>query len=373
MKKTLSLLLALSMLLIGLIGCTSEKTQESTPPTGEAPVSTEPTPPQEETKSRVQEKLDAGEEVLIGYAVNTLSNPFLKLTVDYIVENFQSLGVTVSVMACEGDIALMLTQMENFIEMKVDMVICAPLDQSAVQDVCRKTMEAGIPVVFNGQYPAYYADLAGGAAVDYSELGAQVAKMSSKWIDDRYPDAGEGDIHAAVLSFNNTLIFKLVYEGMINTIAGDPRVKVIYTGLNHNNIDLGYTAAEEAMTMDRDIRLFMSFQEGPAIGINNYITTQPGYDLSEFAVFAGSYSDTSEDLIKASESNESIMRGSCNYGTYGQTGEVFMAEGLFQVCKGVLFETVETPFWVLDDIWTVDKIGYDLVIDNPENDFLIAG
>ena len=197
-------------------------------------------------------------------------------------------------MACEGDNSPMISHMENFISMGVDLIICAPIDQGAVKSVCLQAMDAGIPVVFNGQYPAYYDQLSGGAA------------------------------------------------------------------------------AEEAMTMNPQIKLFLSFREVPAVGVNNSITSQPTIDLSKYAVFAGSYSDgTSKPLIESSKVNKSILRGSCNYGTHGQTVKVFMAEELFQVTKRILFGEAETPFWVLDDIWTVDAIGYDFLIDNPENNFLM--
>ncbi len=388
MKKAITLILAFTMIFACTLftGCSSSTTKAGTTDAVTSTNSAESpseTTLQDAAKAEgdkivdkvandVQARLDAGKEVFIGYSVNTLSNPFLKLTVDYINQKFTEMGVTVSIMACEGDTALMISQMENFIEMGVDMIICAPLDQIAVEGVCVKAMEAGIPVVFNGQYPAYYEKLAGGAAVDYAELGNQVALMSSKWIDKNYPNAGKGEIHAAVLGFNNTYIFKLLYNQMLATIANDPRVTISYTGEAHNSIDLGYNAAEEAMTMDPDIRLFMVFQEGPAIGVNNYLTSQPGYDLSKFAIFAGSYSVTSAELLKAAADNKSVLRGSCNYGTYGRPADkkVAMAEGLYQVSKGVLLGTAKTPFWVLDDIWTMDTIGYDKVIDNPENDFL---
>ncbi|MGI5971410.1 MAG: substrate-binding domain-containing protein [Oscillospiraceae bacterium] len=382
MKRTVSLVLLIALVFsIALLsGCAKDKAEPAKPaePTAapaeapaEAEPSEEPEPEPEAPVNDIQARLDAGETVTIGYAVNTMSNPFLKMTVDYIVEQFDALKVTTTIMAAENSVETMISQIENFIQMKVDMIICAPMDQAAVEGICLQAMDAGIPVVFNGQHPAYAEKLAGGAAVDYTELGVQVASMGSMWIDQTYPDAKEGDIHTAVFGFNNTFVLKQVFDGIISKSSEDPRINVVYEAKACNNIDLGYTAAEEAMTMDPGILLFLSFQEAPGIGANNYLLSRPDIDISKMALFSGSYSDTSAELLEASKTNQSVLRGACSYGTYGNTGDIFMAEGLFQVCKGVLFGTVETPFWIMDDIWTLDTIGYNKLIDNPENDFLL--
>lgn len=151
MKKRIVLCLAMLILLsLTLAGCTSEDIGSEAQ--ADAVVTDVPESVEDTAKS-VKERLEAGEEVLVGYSVNTLSNPALKQTIDNVSGFLEEMGCTVSVAACEGDTALMISQVENFIEMKVDMIIVAPIDQDAMEDTLMKAVEAGIPVVFNGQYP----------------------------------------------------------------------------------------------------------------------------------------------------------------------------------------------------------------------------
>lgn len=369
MKKLIAMLLALAMV-FALVACGSSnsgnesKGDASGSNTG-AVSSSGDASSVEDVINDVQARLDAGEEVLVGYAVNTLSNPALKQTIDNVAGFLEEMGCTVSVAACEGDTTLMISQVENFIEMDVDCLIVAPIDQGAMEDTLMKAREAGIPVIFNGQYPAYADAMSGGGATDYSELGTQNAKAALAWIDQNYPNAGAGEVHVAVLGFNNTFIFKQIYDAMIATLEADSRITISYTGEQHNSIDLGYSAAEEALTMDPDIRVFLCYQDGPGTGVANYLISRSDLNMDEFGVFNGSYSDTTAAMVQdATNPTRSIIY----YGVYNNDAEIIMGYNIFYAARGVLLGEVDEPFWILDDMWTLDDFGFDLLIDHPEND-----
>lgn len=373
MKKLLAMLMALAMV-FALVACggTTQGNASSDAPSGGATSSgapSEETPSDtsggEDVVNDIQARLDAGEEVLVGYAVNTLSNPALKQTIDNVAGFLEEMGCTVSVAACEGDTTLMISQVENFIEMGVDALIVAPIDQGAMEDTLMKAREAGIPVIFNGQYPAYADQMSGGGATDYTELGTQNAKAALAWIDKNYPDAGEGEVHVAVLGFNNTFIFKQIYDAMIAVMEEDSRITISYTGEQHNSIDLGYSAAEEALTMDPEIRVFLCYQDGPGTGVANYLMSRSDLNMDEFGVFNGSYSDTSAEMVQdASNPTRSIIY----YGVYNNDAEIVMGYNIFYAARGVMLGEVEAPFWILDDMWSLDDFDFNLLIDHPEND-----
>ena len=384
MKKKLALLLA-AALLLGLCACGSGTTSASSAAADSSadataaasapePVSAAPAEvPSEIAGSATEEqlndvaaRLEAGEEVLVGYAVNTLSNPALKQTIDNVQGFLEELGCTVSVVACEGDTALMINHIENFIEMQVDLIIVAPIDQDAMEDSLLKAEAAGIPVIFNGQYPAYAEKVSGGGATDYPELGIQTASAALAWIDQQYPDAGDGDIHVAVLGFNNTYIFKQIYDNMIATIEADPRITVSYTGTEHNSIDAGFNAAAEAMTMDPEIRVFLCYQDSPGIGVANYLMSQSDLNMDDFGIFSGSYSETSTEMV---DDPANPTRCILYYGIYGNDKETIMGYDIFFAAREVLLGH-ETQCWLLMDMWSHDSFGFDLLIDHPENDHI---
>lgn len=372
MKKILALLMTLVMALsLCACGAPAEEAPEAAAPAPEEEVTVAETAEEvveevvKDTQSDVQARLDAGEEVLIGYAVNTLSNPALKQTIDNVTGMLEELGFTVSVVTCEGDTALMISQVENFIEMGVDEIIVAPIDQNAMEDTLQKAIDAGIPVIFNGQYPSYADKMSGGGATDYPALGTNTANAALAWLDQAYPDAGEGKVHVAVIGFNNTFIFKQIYDAMLETIEADPRVTVTYTATEHNSIDAGYMAAEEAMTMDPEIRVFLCYQDSPGIGVANYLISQPSLNMDEFGVFNGSFSDTSTQMVD-DESNPT--RCIIYYGIMNSDVQAIMGYDIYYAAKSVLLGEQEAPYWILADMWSYDSFDYDLVVDHPEND-----
>lgn len=365
MKKITALLLALALML-GLCACNTEEPKDSQSPAPSAPQPAESSAPSEAVKD-VAARLEAGEEVLVGYAVNTLANPALKQTIDNVAGFLEELGCTVSIAACEGDTALMISQVENFIEMAVDLIIVAPIDQTAMEDTLLKAEAAGIPVVFNGQYPAYADQMSGGGATDYPELGTQTAKSALAWLDQNYADAGEGEVHVAVLGFNNTFIFKQIYDSMIATIEADPRVTVTYTGTEHNSIDSGFNAAAEALTMDPEIRVFLCYQDSPGIGVANYLMSDSSLNMDEFGVFSGSFSDTSAQMV---DDPANPTRSIIYYGIHGSDAAPIMGYDIFYAAREVLLGNVEDSCWILADMWTHDSFGFNLLIDHPENDHI---
>lgn len=381
MKKKFAWVL-ITALILGLCACSAGNTSSSAT-VGSAKDSGETTQTVEETSAadpsaaeelpgsateeqlnEVAARLEAGEEVLVGYAVNTLANPALKQTIDNVQGFLEDMGCTVSVVACEGDTALMINHIENFIEMQVDLIIVAPIDQDAMKDSLLKAEAAGIPVIFNGQYPAYADEVSGGGATDYPELGVQTAQSALAWIDQQYPDAGDGEIHVAILGFNNTYIFKQTYDNMLSTIEADPRITVSYTATEHNSIDSGFNAAAEAMTMDPEIRVFLCYQDSPGIGVANYLMSQSSLNMDEFGVFCGSYSETSAEMV---DDPFNPMRSILYYGIYGNEKETIMGYDIFFAAREVLLGH-QKQCWLIMDMWSYDSFGYDLLIDHPEND-----
>lgn len=348
MKRIIAITLALFLLLcMSACGTTKEKT--------------------------IQERLDAGEEVFIGFAIETVSNPFFLAQAEFLKTEFGKMGVTFEYQASDGDDALMISQIENFITMKADLIMCAPPNQDAVESVLEKAEDAGIPVIIMGQRPKYGDKLSGGTYNTWFEVGREVAMMASAWIDQRYPDAGPGDIHAANLTYNVVGIFVEQNAGMLAQVAEDPRISITYTQEDLDNINGGFDAAETALTRDSSIRLFLCYQESPAIGASNYILSRPDLDADEFACFAAGIQDMGIDQLELSKTNQSLYRGVIAYGTYGAEGvDIPSAAGLFYVTKDVLLgDAPVMPYWSEDDRWALTSFGYEYLFDNPLNDFLI--
>lgn len=379
MKKYISLALALVMLLsLGLLSACSNGAETTpavseTTPSESAAATSETVQATGAAINAVQAKLDAGEKVFIGFAMETVSNPFFLAQADFLKTSFEEMNVNFEYIASEGDNALMISQIENYITMGADLIMCAPPDPSAVKDALLKAEDAGIPVVIMGNRPDFGDQLSGGTYLTWYDVGYAVGKMASAWIDKVYPDAKEGEIHAADLTYNAVNIFVQQHEGLMAAVKEDPRISITFLKEDLDTLDEGYNAAEAALTTDPDIKLFLSYQESPAVGASNYIIAQPGFDKAKYAAFAAGIQSMGTEQLELSKTDQSIYRGVIAYGTYGAEGvEIPSAAGLFYVTRDVLLGTAPVmPYWSEDDRWALTSFGYEYKFDNPLNDFLI--
>ena len=376
MRKYIAMLLALTcLLLLAACGGSKSETPSAQPSDGAQPSGSEqPAQAQgdDQTAGDVQSRLDKGETVLVGFAVSDTSNPFLLAQTLQVKEMFEAIGVTFDYTSCDSDDAKMITVIENYITMGAELIICSPTNQDAVKDALLGAENVGIPVVCMGQHPSYADQLSGGTYVDWFAVGYQLGKLASAWIDETYPDAGPGDIHAANFAFFVEGIFVIQNDGMMQAVSEDPRITITYEQQDANTLDGGFDAMETAMTRDPDIRLVLAWQESPGIGGSNYVLSQPNLDPAEFAVFAAGIQSMGVEQIEQSKTNDSIYRGVVAYGTYGSAVEIPSAAGLYYVARDVLFGIAPVmPYWSEDDRWSLNSFGFVDVFDNPLNDFLI--
>lgn len=370
MKKALSLVLTLAMVLsLGALAACTNPSESS----GTASSTTSSASSTAQKTNDIQARLDKKEKVFVGFAMETVSNAFFLQQADFLKQNFEKMGVTFDYVASEGDNALMISQIENFITMGADLIMCAPPSADAVKDVLLKAQAAGIPVIMMGQHPAYADQLSGGTYLDWNKVGVEVADMVSAWITSRYPNAGNGEIHVAVLTSNSQGVYVQQNEGMYAELAKDSRITIGYKNEGVDSVDEGYTAAQEALTMDSSIKAFIGFQESPAIGASNYVISRADLKPDEFGAFAAGLQDMGTKQLELAKSGQSIYRGTIAYGTYGAEGvDIPSAAGLFYVTRDVLLGTAkEMPYWSADDNWSINNFGYSFVFDNPLNDYLI--
>lgn len=83
----------------------------------------------------------------IGLAISTLNNPFFVDLRDGALAQGKTLGFTVVVADGQNDANRQLSQIENFIQQKVDLIAVNPVDSDAVAAAVKAANKAGIPVI----------------------------------------------------------------------------------------------------------------------------------------------------------------------------------------------------------------------------------
>ena len=132
MKKILVWLLALTMI-IGMVGCGKPSTNEPT-------TSTEPTTSGEPSGA-------PAEKATIGLVISTLNNPFFVDLKDGAQAKADELGAKLIVLDSQDDSAIEMSNVEDLITQKVDLILINPTDSDAVGNAVAAANKAGIPVV----------------------------------------------------------------------------------------------------------------------------------------------------------------------------------------------------------------------------------
>ena len=144
----------------------------------------------------------------------------------------------------------------------------------------------------------------------------------------------------------------------METIDTDPRVNIVFYKDDCNSIDLAYTAAQEAYTVDQDIKLIMCFSAAQAVGANNYVISMPGINIEEYGIFCTVDDNATKELVAMSSQkySNSAVRGILVTGTEGSN----IWDGEFRILKALLIEGVEEfPYVSLDPFYCYNSVGYE--------------
>ncbi len=320
MKKTLAIILAVLMLLsfASLAACGDKKEETKTPETEtNTPVEdgavTEETLKASKPNEYVREKLDAGWEMTIDVSLHN-DNYFTHTQLaDSAIAMFKEAGFVGQVyVAADGNIADQIAQLENLLTKKEACGVCIQTsDPGALETVVTQMQDAGITVVIYG-IACEYDTIVSTADVYNAGYGAGV--MAGDWVSVKYPDAKDGEIHAAVLGGQKNTANVLLTNGMVDAVKADSRFTLAYYGDNEGDtLENGYTAAEAALMVDPDIRVFVVYQMSAGLGVNNYLEAQK-FDLTEFGIFGTSEDDTTAEMLEKSTKGESAFRGTISAG-----------------------------------------------------------
>jgi ribose transport system substrate-binding protein len=266
-------------------------------------------------KEYMREKVAAGQEVTIAFCTPSLSSDLMVAMDNGMREQFGAEGFNYISSAFNADSAKLIEQLENYVTMGCSAIITLIFD-NGMADTAAKVTDAGIFLIlwsFNPEFPVSMAMIS-----DESSLGAVAADMALTWVEQQYPDAGAGEVKAALLGceMNQTYIER--FDGIRDELATNDKVEIVYYDSDDSmEVNIGFDFAEAALTYDPEIRLFISMTSSEATGINNYVVSKfSGEELLEFAAFGTDNDSASRELIDtAGAGGESILRGLVGSGT----------------------------------------------------------
>ena len=356
MKKVICLLIALVMLLsLALMyGCsTNDDPLQDAQPHSPAPAS--PSPNDYNTESTSPTTTNNDEEFFIGVVCPSLEGEWLNSILTSFCRQVEEWGCTSQLLSAESDNANYIQIMENYLTMGADLILNVAMETEAVKDITLRCIDEGCYVIMLGIWPEY--EISGGIITDFYNTGVACADMLIDWVNINMPDAAPDSVPVAAFLTTNIADGVKRSNGFVETLNAAEKTYVDYEEAQEvNSIDNGFNFAENAMTYNSDIRCFITYEVDPGIGVNNYLSQFPEYDLSEFCVVGVGQTEAALSLVEqaSADPSSSALRGMLAYG--GEDPGIT----LNKIAYDLLVDGVEPPHWIYDDMYTFNTWGWEV-------------
>ena len=194
---------------------------------------------------------------LIGVSLLTQTHAFYKELEDALRKEAGARNLDLAVVACEMDPARQASQIEDFITQRVDAILAAPCDSSAIVPYLEKASSAGIPV-FTADIAARGGDIVSHVASD--NLGG--GRLAAKTLADRL--GGKGDViiidHPEVASVQDRT------RGFDEEIAKYPGIRVVGRPSASGQRARAMAVMEDMLQAHRDLRGVFGINDDSALG-----------------------------------------------------------------------------------------------------------
>lgn len=348
-KKILGILLVVAMSVSLLAGCGNNNKQTDASEKQEDTTKAEQSDAGEkqEDTTKVEQSDTPGDGSMegkkVGFTVPSVGNDFMLSIVDTVKEALKAEGVSCQVDSADGDVTKQIEQIENYATMGMDMIVILPINGEALTSVCQKVMkEDKIPVF------AYAMEIPDGAttqmlAAEEYDMGEACAQIANEWIEKTFPDAKDGEVNLYLLSSSYSPELKERCDGM-RTIAENKKVTIIEEETaDSNNSDEARVKIENAFLAHPEIDVVIAANGPSALGIESYMASSdcPVDDLSEFGIFTVDATEEIIAKIKASEKNESTLRGTISMGDI----QDIVYNNFMPACAPILKGEEPIPVW----------------------------
>lgn len=336
MKKLLSLLLALAMML-ALVACGANNDA----PAGDNSTQTDNTQePESEFSATVQqlyaefdaamtEQLGAMPEnygdVKVGAVVISLTNAFWANMKDCYEEAGKELGITVDVQTgtTEGDTASQLDVLMTMADMDYDVIIVSPIDGTNLIPGIVKCNENGVKVINLG--PGVDVDSlkeAGGhldakITVDFAEQGQRVANDMIS----RLPDGGQVAVLAGLAGAGQS---EGRTKGFVETIGTNDKFELVATQNCDWDATLAYDATKALITEYPDLKGIFACNDVMALAATEALSAEGKEGVLVYGV---DFTGDAREAIKAGTMTGSMSYSSARYTKAALQMAIMLNEG----------------------------------------------
>lgn len=330
MKKIISILLCMAMIVMMFSGCTTEQPQtgssaQGTDDTGKAAGETDQEAKGTDAANAADTSGSDESELTFGMIVIELSNPFFVTLSEAVKEECAARGIEVIVSDAEGSSEKQVAAMENFISMGVDAIIVTPQDPQALNELAKKAQDQGIKIICHTtaleNYDAWIS------AEEY-KMGWTLGEAAGKWVSDHL--GTEEEVQAVTLDYDISPSVIPRKEGIIDGCqSAAPNVKFVATA-TASDVTSGMETTENFLQAYPDLQVVLGINDGGALGAYEAFMSA-GKDGDQYLV--GGIDATDEGIAKVKEGgiyritvdqNPRLMGKTCvDYALKAIQGETF--------------------------------------------------
>ena len=331
MKKKISMLLILALLVAMLAGCGSSAT------------------PAAQSTGDGTETTEGG---LIGVCMQNMSSSINELEATAMKETFIPLGYDVQIASADDNVSTQVQQVQNFITMGAKVLVILPCEIETLEDTLIEAREAGIKVIVSGGTGSISEDAYDAASADDEfVIGMYVAAVTKAWVEKNMDPNGDWDVCFLASTISEDAKTRCAGERMIvepymineageytdifgvvvdeaNKVENPVYCQMIADRVGGNmskhSIEMDISGDNRsvvaaALTDNPKVRVFIGYNSLISTAGSQYILdTFPENEWDEYAFFsAGVMGNEYEYLIGAVADNagtRSVFRGAAQFG-----------------------------------------------------------
>lgn len=281
MKKRIIAVLTIAVLSLSMLaGCTTKS------------------PVKEDSGSdkKTEDTADEGDgKYKLGITIQSLENDYWAGVFGEVEKMLKEKGWEYTLVDCKDNSATQISQIENFITAGVDMIMVHPSDPSAVEDVCKEALDAGIKVMC---WDDKMENTTVNWVLDNTELGKTIAGPAADFINEHYSADKKAEV--CVIGYPQTPILLERENGILEGLkAAEGKYEVVaqIEGLEANDAQ---TNVETVLQAHPDCKVFVTIGAGSDIGANQALLTKYNNSIPEdCGIFSGDATEQQMRAIKA--------------------------------------------------------------------------
>jgi ABC-type sugar transport system substrate-binding protein len=255
------------------------------------------------------------DKVDIAYLVPDTTNSFVGWLSTTVQQLAKDEGYNIQIADASNNPAKQIEQIENFIAMKVKVIVLMPVDPNNVQDVILRAQAQGIKVMVTGTDAGVQDFMMN---IDQYANGRSVADLGIEWILKTFTSDGNPDslpankLKVIVIKATVTIDAKNRSDGIVDGLTEFGKLNVVIASGETQETTQAMSIMENTWQQNADAVAVFTNSASAAVGVNEYIMGQVNIDKSRIGVFTGDWSEEYQTLLDDSLQNKAVTRATMN-------------------------------------------------------------